>query len=140
YPAISPDGRWLAFNSDQSGQPEVYVRALAGNDEMVQVSQSGGSEAVWGPDGRELFYRGGEGRPQLMVADVRTSPHLEVTSRRTLFAMSEMLGSNPHANYSISPDGKTFAMVRRSPATRIMVIQNLPELVRRLRGGGAQGR
>ena len=140
YPALSPDGRWVAFNSDQSGEPEVYVRALAGDGEMVQVSQSGGSEAVWGPDGRELFYRGGEGRPQLMVAEVRTTPRLEVTSRRALFDMAEMLGSNPHANYSISPDGKTFAMVRRSPATRIMVIQNLPELVRRLSANAGQSR
>jgi hypothetical protein len=49
-----------------------------------------------------------------------------------------MVGTAPHANYDVSPDGRTFAMVRRSPATRIIVIQNLPELLRRLRGTEAR--
>jgi hypothetical protein len=48
-----------------------------------------------------------------------------------------MIGTNPHVNYDISPDGKTFVMVRRSPATRIMVIQNLPALVQHLLGSDA---
>ena len=58
---------------------------------------------------------------------------LAVLGRRTLFGMSDIVSSNPHPNYDISPDGRTFAMVRRSPANRIVILQNLPELVRRLR-------
>ncbi len=98
------------------------------------MSTGGGGEPVWGPEGRELFYRGTVGgRVELVRVNLQTAPELEVISRQTLFTMDEIAGSAPHANYDISPDGKTFAMVRRSPATRIVVLQNLPELVRRLR-------
>jgi len=91
---------------------------------------------VWGPNGRELFYRGGhETAPELIVADLQTGPELAVTSRRALFAVSDMATSTPHANYDVSPDGRTFVMVRNNPATRIVVIQNLPALVAKLRGG-----
>ena len=135
YPAISPDGRWLAFVSDQSGQQQVYLRPIDGQGDQVQVSQTGGSEPVWGPDGREIFFRGlVDGQAELMSAAVRTSPQLEITGRRSLFPVPDMVGTNPHTNYGISPDGKTFVMVSRSPATRIMVIQNLPALVQRMQG------
>jgi Tol biopolymer transport system component len=142
FPALSPDERWLAFVSNQSGRPEVYVRPLGTEGEQVQVSLAGGSEPLWGPDGRELFYRspGSEEEPQLIAATVRTSPQFGVTSRRALFPVTDMDGSNPHTGYDVSPDGRTFAMVRRSPATRIMVIQNLPGLVRRLRGASGDSR
>ena len=141
YPALSPDERWLAFVSNQSGRPEVYVRPLGTEGEQVQVSLAGGTEPLWGPDGGELFYRSqGEREPQLMAATVRTTPQFAVTSRLALFPLTDIDGSNPHTGYDISPDGRTFVMVRRSPATRIMVIQNLPGLVRRLRGAVTVGR
>ncbi len=57
-----------------------------------------------------------------------------MTGRKRLFPILDIVGTAPHANYDISPDGKTFVMVRRSPAARIVVIQNLPALVRRLQG------
>ncbi|HJR16247.1 MAG TPA: hypothetical protein VJ808_05280, partial [Gemmatimonadales bacterium] len=141
HPALSPDERWLAFVSGQSGRPEVYVRPLEAEGEQVQVSLAGGSEPLWGPDGRELFYRSpGEREPQLMAATVRTGPQFAVTSRRPLFPLPDIDGSNPHTGYDVSPDGRTFVMVRRSPATRIMVIQNLTGLVRRLRGATGESR
>ena len=59
FPAVSPDGRWLAFVSNQSGKNEVYARPLDGKGEQVQVSMDGGAEPVWGPGGGEIFYRGG---------------------------------------------------------------------------------
>jgi hypothetical protein len=90
---------------------------------------------VWGPDGKELFYRETvQGAPHLVAARIETSPTIRVASRSRLFPISDIVGTGPHANYDISPDGKLFAMVRRSPAARIVVIQNLPALVRRLRG------
>ncbi len=141
YPALSPDERWVAFVSEQSGRAEVYVRPFSGDGDQVQVSLAGGSEPVWRPDGRELFYRTqGEGEPKLMVATVRTEPQFTVTSRRALFPVGDIAGGAPHANYDISPDGRTFVMVRRSPATRIMVIQNLPGLVLRLQGNSEGSR
>ncbi len=135
YPAVSPNDEWLAFASSQSGREEVYVRRLDGTGELVQVSLSGGAEPVWGPNGRELFYRASNGSVvELMVATLQTSPTLQVVSRQPLFAVSEMGTATPHSNYDISPDGKTFVMVRLNPASRIMVIQNLPGLVAKLRG------
>jgi serine/threonine-protein kinase len=135
YPALSPDGRWLAFVSDQSGEQQVYVQPANGEGDQVQISRDGGNEPVWAPDGRELVYRGtGEGQIDLIAATVRTTAGFTVTERRSLFPISDIVGTAPHANYDISPDGRTFAMVRRSPATRIVVIQHLPELVRRIRG------
>ncbi|HET8833344.1 MAG TPA: protein kinase [Gemmatimonadales bacterium] len=136
YVGVSPDGRWISFVSNQSGREEVYVRDLAGERDQVQVSGDGGNEPVWSPDGRELFYR--ETRqedPHLVAAGIATSPALAVTGRKRLFPIGDIVGTNPHANYDISPDGKTFVAVRSSPAARVMVIQNLPALVRRLRAG-----
>ena len=135
YVGVSPDGRWISFVSDQSGRDEVYVRDLAGEQDQVLVSLEGGTEPVWSPDGRELFYRETrQGDPHLVAAGIRTNPTLAVTWRKRLFAVSDIVGTNPHANYDVSPDGKTFVMVRRSPAARIVVLQNLPAIVRRLQG------
>jgi hypothetical protein len=76
----------------------------------------------------------------LMRAAIATAPSLAVTSRRALFSVADVATATPRRNYDISPDGRTFAMVRYSPATRIMVIQNLPALVRKLSGTSAPAR
>ncbi|HEX7023376.1 MAG TPA: hypothetical protein VF187_01050 [Gemmatimonadales bacterium] len=134
--AVSPDGRWLAFTSNQSGPDQVYLRRLTGEGEQVQVSLNGGTEPVWGPDGRELFYRSNASESaELMVATIQTSPAPAVTARRSLFPIADIGTASPHTNYDISPDGKTFVMVRLNPASRIMLIQNLPGLVERLLPG-----
>jgi serine/threonine-protein kinase len=139
YPIVSPDHRWLAYVSNQSGRDEVYVRGLGAGDEVaVQVSLGGGTEPVWRRDGGELAYRGTtEGKPELMVAELGGGPEFTVTARQTLFSLDDYVSTSPHANYDYTPDGRGFVMVRRSAATRIMVIQNLPELVRRLQGAAA---
>jgi Tol biopolymer transport system component len=136
FVGVSPDGRWISFVSDQSGREEVYVRDLAGERDQVLVSADGGNEPVWSPDGRELFYRETkQENPYLVAAGIATTPALAVSKRTRLFPIGDIVGTAPHANYGISPDGKTFVMVRSSPAARVMVIQNLAALVRRRRGG-----
>jgi len=131
FPAVSRDEKWLAFVSDQSGSQEVYVRPLEGDGEDVQVSLNGGTEPLFSPDGHELFYRAPSERgTDLIAATVRGSPTFDVVARRTLFPVSDMAAAVPHANYDISPDGRTFVLVRRSPSSRIIVIQNLPALVK----------
>ena len=135
FPTASPDGTLLAFVSDQSGERQVYLRPMDGDGDQIQVSVEGGSEPGWNPNGRELFYRQtADGRTMLIAARIETSPRLRVTDRRALFSVAEMVAANPHRNYDVSPDGQTFVMVQRSPSTRIMVIQRLPELVQRASG------
>jgi len=135
YPAVSPNGDLLAYVSNRSGRDEVYLRRLAAGGEEVQVSTDGGTEPVWGPGGRELFYRGGTlGDPSLMQATLAGGPALVVASRASLFPLAGYVPATPHANYDISPDGRSFVMVRQNPAARIMVIQNLPALVAKMRG------
>jgi serine/threonine-protein kinase len=135
FVSASPDGRWISFVSDQSGREEVYARDLAGESDQLLVSLDGGTEPMWSRDGREIFYRETkQADPYLVAAGIGTTPALRVTGRKRLFPVGDIVGTSPHANYDLSPDGKTFVMVRRSPAARIMVIQNLPALVRRLQG------
>jgi serine/threonine-protein kinase len=57
-PRLSADGKWLAYQSNESGRFEIYVRPFPGNGARVQVSDVGGTEAIWGRDGRSLYYRG----------------------------------------------------------------------------------
>jgi Tol biopolymer transport system component len=132
YPAVSPDGKWVAFVSDQSGRLEVYVRPITGDGDQIQISQNGGTEPAWSPAGHEIFYRSvGEREPRLISAAVTMSPAFSVTGRRPLFSVIDMVTTQPHVGYDVSPDGKTFVMVRRSPPERIMVVQNLVELMKR---------
>jgi serine/threonine-protein kinase len=135
YPVVSHDGKWLAYVSDKSGPQEVYVRPLDGDGDEVQVSNGGGTEPVWSHSGTELFYRGTSERDiSLIAAMVRLSPTFDVVSRKALFPASEMAPAVPHANYDVSRDDRTFVMVRRSPATRVVVIQNVPQLLKSMRG------
>ena len=134
YPALSPDGRWVAFVSDESGAYRVYVRPCKGEGDEVQISQGDADQPLWGPDGKELFYRStADGRTELVVARLEMTPTVRVMERRTLFPIDNYLPATPHTNYDISPDGRTFVMVQRNPASRIMVLQNLPALASQLR-------
>jgi len=136
FPDVSPDGRWLAYASDKSGTSDVYVRPLDREGEEIRVSLAGGSEPMWGPDGRELFYREPVTNGVMLTsATLSLEPTLAVTARKQLFDVTQMATTAPHSNYDVSPDGRTFAMVRQNPSTRIMVIQNLPALVRQMERG-----
>ncbi len=125
YPALSPDGRWLAYVSAESGRQEVYVRPFPGPGGRVQVSVAGGSEAVWARSGGELFFREDTGPgSRLIAATVRVAPGFEVLSRTPLFDVGNFVMAEDHANYDVSPDGRTFVLVRSSQASQIHLIQN----------------
>ena len=70
-PRFSPDGRWLAYISDESGRYEIYVQPYPGPGGKWQISTEGGTEPVWNPNGRELFYRSGD---KMMAVDIATQP------------------------------------------------------------------
>jgi hypothetical protein len=113
----------------------VYVRALEGDDRSVQVSLKGGTEPVFSRDGRELFYRSaGPQRAEYVAAGIETAGGFTVRSRTPLFPAGNFEIATPHANWDVSPDGRSFVLVHRIAATKIIVLQNLPELVRRRQG------
>ena len=74
-------------------------------------------------------------RPRPLVSTLSLEPRLAVTARPQLFDLSQMTTTAPHSDYDVAPDGRTFAMARQNPATRIVVIQNLPGLVRQMERG-----
>ena len=103
-PAISPDGRWIAYNSDLSGQHEVYVNGFPDPGRRRKVSVDGGICPVWSPDGRELFYCVGNA---LVAARVSTTGGFTVQDRTVLF--EGYCGGWPyHAGYDVAPDGQRF--------------------------------
>jgi serine/threonine-protein kinase len=131
YPAVSPNGRWLAYVSDESGQNEVYVRPLAGEGAKVLVSQNGGGEPAWSRDGRELFYLNfGANNTPMMAASVESGAEFKVLDRKQLFSVNEYEGATPHTNYDVTADGR-FVMVHQGKQAEIVVIQNWKDEVKR---------
>jgi len=120
-PAVSPDGRWVAYASNESGQQEVYVRAYPAPGAAVQISSGGGRGAQWGRDGRELFYRSED---SLVAVSVSLAPVLRVGSRRALFATEPYVvgGARGSPGYDVHPDGRRFLMIRRGATTRELVV------------------
>jgi DNA-binding SARP family transcriptional activator/Tol biopolymer transport system component len=108
--AVSPDGRWLAYVSNESGQDEVYVRAFPRPGSAVLVSAGGGREPHWAPSGRELFYRNQDG---MVVAAVHSASSFRVGRRTVLFNTDPYVSSSIQAAYDVHPDGRRFLMVRR---------------------------
>jgi serine/threonine-protein kinase len=121
-PSLSPDGRWLAYAADESGRSEVYVRAYPGAGGRWQVSLDGGTEPLWSPQGSEIFYRSGD---VMMAASVRTQPAFEVTGRNRLYAGQYQSGAERDQNYSVTGDGKQFAMLERIVGTRQALVVTL---------------
>jgi serine/threonine-protein kinase len=130
-PVLSPDARWLAYVSNESGREEVYVRAFPGPDSKWPISAGGGEEPVWSRDGRRLFYRGAT---KMMAASVSTSGGtFAVTAREELFDDLFMRSQN-HANYDVAPDGKGFLMLQRGDSGSVVrVVLNLGAEIRKLR-------
>jgi serine/threonine-protein kinase len=121
-PAVSPDGHWLAYQSDQTGQMEVYVQSYPQPGARVPVSLQGGSEPVWAHTGRELFYRAGD---SLMVASVTLSPAFAVAARRRLFTGS-FLSGGAFREYDVAPDDQHFVMISGGAAQSTLIgVQNV---------------
>jgi serine/threonine-protein kinase len=112
HPAVSPNGRWLAYTSNESGTDEVFVRPFPGTDGgRWQVSSNGGSQPLWSPDGQELTYIN-PANAELSVATLRLTPAFEVVARRQLFSVATF-GIDPfHQSYAVLPDGKGYVFLR----------------------------
>jgi hypothetical protein len=121
--ALSPDGRWLAYHSDESGRSEVYIRSMIGSGGRYQVSR-GGTEPRWGPGGGELYFRNGD---SLYVVPVTPGEELGIGSARALFGgRYRYLGLSSGVAYDARPDGQRFVFVRDRPddRRRIEVVLN----------------
>ena len=109
-PAVSRDGRWLAYVSDVSGANEVYVRPFPNVQASVfQVSTNGGSEPIWSHSGRELFYRNGAG--ELVAAEVVTGPTFSVTRQQALFSTTGYRSNLFDRQYDVALDDQRFLMI-----------------------------
>jgi serine/threonine protein kinase/Tol biopolymer transport system component len=120
YPEFSPDGRFIAYVSGESGTQEVYVQPYPGPGEKVRVSASGGVEPLWSPTGRELFFRTQTpDRQQFLSAAVTSVSPFRVDTPHVLFENKtfEYDQTVPIRSWNVSPDGQRFLLLRFAPAT-----------------------
>jgi eukaryotic-like serine/threonine-protein kinase len=131
-PAFSPDGRWVAYVSDESGRQEIYVQPYPGPGGKSLISTDGGTEPLWHPKGRELFYRNGN---KLMAVEIATRPAFAAGKPEELFTRDYMLTSASSRNYDVSLDGRRFLMIQPSaghatPREIVVVLNWFNELKR----------
>ena len=107
-PRVSPDGRWVAFSSNESGVEQIYVRPFPGPGAAIPVSLGGGTNPVWSRDMRTIFFDFGT---RMFAASLALTPTFQVTSRRFLFEGPQGPGPG-HAAYDVSPDGKSILMAQ----------------------------
>ncbi|HEY7637705.1 MAG TPA: protein kinase [Gemmatimonadales bacterium] len=117
FPALSPDGRLLAYSSTESGNPEIYVRPFPETGSAKwQVSTAGGTQPQWARSGRELFYI--NGKNEMVSAAIRPGATFSVGEQRVLFSAGAFaLGGGIHS-YAVSPDDRRFVMLREGEAVQ----------------------
>ncbi len=120
-PTLSPDGKWFAYVSDESGRSEIYVRPYPGPGGKYQVSTEGGAEPVWGHTAKEIFYRSAAG---LVAVEVRTSPAFTVGARKVLFPVHRYESSANNREWDVTPDDQTFVFFRQSGAGELNLVLN----------------
>jgi Tol biopolymer transport system component len=144
---ISPDGRWVAYTSDEEGQDEVYVRPFPNvEDDRVKVSREGGFSPRWGPNSEELFFQAYQGTDResgvvtLMAARIETAARLLPGTPGALFSGPYRAGElvlNIEQPYDVSEDGQRFLIIKESTGAEaapndIVLVQNFDEELTRL--------
>jgi dipeptidyl aminopeptidase/acylaminoacyl peptidase len=131
---VSPDGRWLAYASNESGRQEVYVQPFPSLGGKWQVSTTGGAEPRWSRDGRQLVYSNGN---KMMSVEVETKSGFAAGSPRLLFDQPYAHGG-PGSYYDMAPDGQHFVMLKvdetKSTQFELRVVLNWGEEVTRRLG------
>ncbi len=129
-PSFSPDGRWIAYTSDESGRPEIYVRPFPGSGGKWQISTGGGIAPQWAANGRELFYLNGD---QMMVVPVTTENSFQPGTPRPLF--THVHPGGPPPNYAVAHDAQRFVMLQPTEPEmepQINIVLNWFEELKRL--------
>jgi len=139
-PSFSPDGKWLAYTSNKSGRPEVYVRAFPGPGAKYQISTARGHSPAWARTGREVYYlksdpTAGPYVHDFMAVDVSLSPDFSASPPRRLFGRQVSI-TVPVRNYDVGPDGRFLILTPYEPptekVTRLQVVLNWFEELKRL--------
>jgi Tol biopolymer transport system component len=123
YGQFSPDGKWVAYSSDESGREEIYVRHYPDFGDPFVVSTDGGADVRWSHDGREIFFRQDDA---LMAVSVNTNGSFRAEKPRRLFS-GRFTGAGRDSSFDVSPDGKRFVMVKSDDASalrELTVVQN----------------
>jgi Tol biopolymer transport system component len=121
---FSPDGRWIAYTSNESGQFQVYVQPFPGPGGKWQVSTDGGSNPIWARNGGELFYLSWD---KIMSVRVTTYPTFSASVPRSLADIPPTgLGALANSIYDVSPDGQKFLFVKANagPPQEVRVVLN----------------
>jgi Tol biopolymer transport system component len=131
-PAVSPDGRWITYQSNETGRNEIYVRPFPAIDRRWTISTNGGERAVWSRDGSELFYIEPPGR--LMAVSIE--PGAEFSAGRPQLLFEGQFAAPGGRAYDVAPDGR-FLMMKtvsesESPTASLIVVQNWLEELKRL--------
>jgi len=139
-PVFSPDGNWIAYSSNETGRYEVYVQPYPVTGAKYSISNDGGNEPVWAPDGNELFYRN---RDKMMVVTIETDPVFKRGTPRKLFEgyWAKDNKRKTRASYDIHPDGDRFLMIEQEEEKRINhinVVLNWSEELKRLNVSGGE--
>jgi serine/threonine-protein kinase len=134
---ISPDGRWMAYESNETGHFEIYVRPFPNVEAYkVQVSTGTGTDPLWARNGRELFYLDGDGA--VMGVQVNAAGGRFRPSSPTKLVEKKYVGGLANRGYDVSPDGKRFLMVKESTMSEgmmpptIVVVQHWVEELKRM--------
>ena len=124
-PSISPDDRWLAYVSDETGRDEVYVRPFPEGSGRWLISAAGGTEPRWSRDGKELFYRNAD---TLFAVQVESRPQSGfVAGDRTALFTGNFLHNPRHANYDVHPDRQRFIFLvgEEDDSGELLLVQNV---------------
>ncbi len=126
---VSPNGRWLAYTSEESGVFEIYVRPFPDAESARwQVSAAGGSDPVWSRSGRELFYLSAQN--EMMSVEVAPGAVFSINPPKRLFSTGPYTPIGPVPSFDVSPDDKRFLLLRKTTPTdrnELIVVQNWVE-------------
>ena len=122
---VSPDGKWIAYTSDESGTPEVYVQTFPNPGSKLRISTGGGSQPKWRRDGRELFYIATD--RTLMAVGVKPGAAFEAAAPEPLFATRTLTVTDFRSHYVVTADGQRFlinSLLEETAATPITFVVN----------------
>jgi Tol biopolymer transport system component len=132
-PRFSPDGKWVALATDESGRSEVYVRSYPDPSARIQISVAGGGQPIWSADGTRIYYR--SGNTLILSASLATSPTLRVIARDTVVT-AESVGraDNATGGYDVAKDGRLLFLLTNKDDYQLIVVPDwITELRQRLR-------